>query len=867
MIFFQFFFICVITENNYDEYKDNCFSISGYNEITQNEVIGKVDILNLIEVIIGNGITVIGNSAFFKCTNLINVTLLESVKIIKEKAFRECSSLKYVTLNEGLESIEDYGFASTSIDKIVFPSTVINIATDSLLWGTYTISSIIVHPNNIIFTNDENNQFLLSKNKTIAYKCVTVPSSLILPSYVEVLWICFSNGLKITEFQFLSDSKIVSIQDGAFRQCKIIKISFPEGLKELHESIFDQSTTISVINLPSTLEVVSSQAFSNSNSITEINVAPGSKYLKTVEGVLYYNNTKIFFIPPNLTTIEFSKETDSIGSTSIQYSNLKYISIENGCEKYISYEGILYSNNTTPFNDLLACPRLLEVVKIHKDCQSIGYRAFHTCQIVSVEFEGDSVIKFSNQAFLACNNLKSINKFPQSLSFIGSYCLDSCSSLYDIPKLPPSLTTMDSYSFASTGIVSVDFSQCNGLTAINNNAFYGSALSKIIFGDTLESLGAECFSKCKNLKSVIFGRSLKSIGSNAFAECSSLSEVTFECENLTEIRDGAFSGTGLIRVEVPDSVSSILQRAFGNCKQLKEVVFGDLSNMKKVSDSTFEGSGVERLQLGRNIETLTKSSIAGASELREIEVSKLNRNITGWKGVVYTYNCSSILVCGLGVCETELLNKATEVNEEAFMGCEKLKRIEIGEDSLLETIRVKSFSGCIGLLSFEVPAFLRSIGESAFEGCTALRNFTAHGDVALVDLGKRSFFGCVSLDFVELGDVMESISENAFEGCSSLLSARLPSSMTFIGKSVFKKSGMVQATFCGTKVFSDTTVFEDCQMRLVFVPTEYSGSLFCGVDAVRALDGHCCFSTFIFSPGNWSVSVIECLMAEIAISE
>lgn len=181
------------------------------------------------------------------------------------------------------------------------------------------------------------------------------------------------------------------------------------------------------------------------------------------------------------------------------------------------------------------------------------------------------------------------------------------------------------------------------------------------------------------------------------------------------------------------------------------------------------------------------------------------------------------------------------------MGCMKLKHIEIGKDSLLETILERSFSGCTDLLSFEVPAGLRSICESAFEGCIALRNFTAQGNVTLVELGRQSFFGCISLEFVELGNIIEMIGERSFEGCSSLLSARLPASLTHIGGSAFKKSGMVQATYCGTKPFTEKTVFEECQVSFVFVPVEYEGILFCGAEIIRALDSHCCFSTALFS--------------------
>ena len=69
-------------------------------------------------VIIKDGVTTIGNYAFYKCTGLTSVTIPNSVTTIGKGAFESCSSLTSVTIGNGVTSIESKAFYKCSISKI-----------------------------------------------------------------------------------------------------------------------------------------------------------------------------------------------------------------------------------------------------------------------------------------------------------------------------------------------------------------------------------------------------------------------------------------------------------------------------------------------------------------------------------------------------------------------------------------------------------------------------------------------------------------------------------------------------------------------------------------------------------------------------
>ena len=78
-------------------------------------------------VIVNNGVTRIGATAFSECTALTSVTLPNSVKTIGDTAFYKCSALASITIPDSVTSIEGYAFGYTPLTSVVIPDSVTNI--------------------------------------------------------------------------------------------------------------------------------------------------------------------------------------------------------------------------------------------------------------------------------------------------------------------------------------------------------------------------------------------------------------------------------------------------------------------------------------------------------------------------------------------------------------------------------------------------------------------------------------------------------------------------------------------------------------------------------------------------------------------
>ncbi len=77
------------------------------------------------EVIIEDGITNIGDCAFYNCSSLEKIQIPDSVTYIGENAFANCTSLKSIIIPEGVTEIRAGAFSEcTSLSDIVIPDSV-----------------------------------------------------------------------------------------------------------------------------------------------------------------------------------------------------------------------------------------------------------------------------------------------------------------------------------------------------------------------------------------------------------------------------------------------------------------------------------------------------------------------------------------------------------------------------------------------------------------------------------------------------------------------------------------------------------------------------------------------------------------------
>ena len=213
---------------------------------------------------------------------------------------------------------------------------------------------------------------------------------------------------------------------------------------------------------------------------------------------------------------------------------------------------------------------------------------------------------------------------------------------------------------------------------------------------------------CSNICSVTIPQSVTSIGDRAFDGCSALTTLSLG-EKIKTIGNCAFENcTSLTGVTIPQSVTSIGYYAFEGCTHLNPLTIkGPITSM---GNYAFAGSTyLTSLTLCDDIQTIGNFAFVGSTSLKTVTLPK----------------------------------NLTSIGEYAFADCSELKSITIPEK--VETIEPDTFNGCSNLEYIMLPAGLTSFKDS-LTGCPAgnpngaiyYKNYKAAADALLADNDNNS---------------------------------------------------------------------------------------------------------------------------------
>ena len=377
----------------------------------------------------------------------------------------------------------------------------------------------------------------------------------------------------------------------------------------------------------------------------------------------------------------------------------------------------------------------LTSIEIPNSVKSIDYEVFYFCESLTSVALPNSVTSIGGGAFEGCSGLTSI-KIPNSVTSIGEYAFRWCESLTSI-TLPNSVTSIGDYAFSScSGLTSVEipnrvtsigegvFSDCTGLTSINvasGNSTYssdngvlfdknkriiiqypaGKRDASYVIPNSVTSIGASAFNRCKSLTSIEIPNSVKSIGNDAFVYCNSLTSITLP-NSVTSIGEWAFSHCdSLTSISIPNSVTSIGERAFYYCESLTSITLPN--SVKSIGGAAFEGCKFE-----------------GCKSLTSINVASGNSTYSSDNGVLFDKNKRIIIQYPAGKRDAFYVipNSVTSIAYEAFRGCSGLTSIKIPNS--VTSIGEMAFYSCTSLTSIKIPNSVTSIGDSAFDWCKSL---------------------------------------------------------------------------------------------------------------------------------------------------
>ncbi len=217
---------------------------------------------NLTSVTISDTVTSIGYSAFLR-SSVTSITIPASVTSIGLAAFYECNSL--VTLNfadrTGALTIDNSAFYDTRMTSITFPNTLTSIGQGAFSSCT-NLTSVTV-PDSV--TSLGSGAFMQCEKLEEA---VLGEGILTIPNYA--FYRCGS--LVAVTFS----DEVTSIGSNAFRGCKsLASITLPSSLTTIGASAFEQCENLAAITIPDSVINIQMSAFYGCYALTSITI-PGS---------------------------------------------------------------------------------------------------------------------------------------------------------------------------------------------------------------------------------------------------------------------------------------------------------------------------------------------------------------------------------------------------------------------------------------------------------------------------------------------------------------------------------------------------------------------------------------------------------------
>jgi len=244
---------------------------------------------------------------------------------------------------------------------------------------------------------------------------------------------------------------------------------------------------------------------------------------------------------------------------------------------------------------------------------------------------------------------------------------------------------------------------------------------------------------------VIDGLPVTAIGTYAFFGARNLVNVTIP-NTITHIHDYAFMESGVTKLTIPRSVTSIGIQAFWDCDGLTRLVIPD--SVVTLGRNAFEGcSNLASLTLPAGIGSLAHGVFAGCTSLKSVTIP----------------------------------HGITSVGPYAFSNCTSLASVSLPDTVL--SIGSHAFSSCTSLAGIALPGGVASIGDGAFRDCTALERITIPRSVTTIE--PDTFSGCTSLVGVSLPGSVRDIGTLAFYRCTSLTRLSIPASVAKLGNGVF----------------------------------------------------------------------------------
>lgn len=614
----------LVIPNTVTKIGKNAFKEIGLTQITLPESLTTIEAsafnkTKLETITIPKNVTKIPTDCFYQCENLTRAMFPNTLTTIDARAFRGCSNLTNIDIPTSLETIGVGAFGDCKNLKLTnqfrFPDSMKEIGEAAFENCTQLGINQLIFPGNMenanigAFKNCDVTHVIVEEGaKTVTLTTNKYIKSITLPKTVSKL-AGFLDAVELESFVIDEDAPLTEIGVLTFfRSTKLKSFICPKSVTKIGRMAFSECTALETVKLPEGITSIGDRAFEYCSSMVNLNIPKGVKTIGT-KAFLRCSSWRGEVDLPQITVLPQQVFYDC--------RNLKRLTLTTGI--------------TSIGEEALAQCGGLGALTFDEGLTSIGQKAFYWSSITELHLP-ESLKSLSDWMCHDCENLQKVT-LPNSLTEIAKGAFKSCKQLTEI-NIPTALTTIRETAFDECAMLKE--LNLSNVTTIEECAFRNcTQLTKVILAKNLESIPVEAFSSCTSLADVTWPQNLKAISYYAFYEAPI---ATLQLpETVTSIGDKAFSNNKAItRFVFPKHVGKVLS-TFSGCTNLTEVVLPE--DATEIYKEAFRGTGIKQIIIPEGYTTIMGEAFKNCPQLETIV---LPSTLTTFKGGYHFQNSPNI---------------------------------------------------------------------------------------------------------------------------------------------------------------------------------------------------------------------------------
>ena len=817
----------------------------------------------ITSIVVEDGVTSIGDLAFFQTASVESVTLPEGLTSVGEYAFYN-SHITAVTLPSTLTTVEMYAFSYSALETVAIPAGLNDIATDA-------------------FACIENlREFTVEEGNT-AFSAV---DGVLLSA----------DGTNLIQYPAAKDGETYTVPES------VTRVQFPGFVMAQNLTQINFHENVSDISTDSLYYCYSMVCFQVAEGNENYSTGPSGELLSSDGTTLYQyplgREETSYTVPDGVVDIYHDAFSFSdLESVTLSDSVVRiYDSAFDGC---MSLTSIDLNNVQYLYSAVFQNCTSLQSITIPASVVYLDYALFNCCDsLETVYFEGNAP-EFQDEQVFDLNS---------SLVFTAYYPADNETWTEEVMQNygAASVTWVAFNGFSGTCGENVTwvFDPATGTLTIsgtgdmtnfyNTNATPWYALKDLIvhvvIEDGVTSIGDHAFSTFYALETAAIPDSVTRIENWAFYNCLHMDTVEIP-GNVTYIGEYAFYAChGLTTVTIPASVTEIGMVAFADSNSLTAIYVED-GNTAYASDSNgwLYNKAMDTLiavptattgdvVIPEGVTAIDYGAFTGCDKITGIEIPEGVETIGGWE-----------FYCCFGLESMTIPASVTQIGEFAFYYCTNLDKViftgdapAFGENAFLELSLTAYYPAGnetwtedvmqdYGAASISWVAYDGSIPDDDEGDEDETTNFCgenvtwsfdeASGTLTISGSGAmynyswaetapwHSFSNSITNIVVEEG--VTSVGEYAFTDARSLESVTLPEGLTYIGSYAFAWGSLSEITLPETLTYIGSCVFCNTNLTSVHIPAATSEFNYAAFDACTTLQ------EFTVAEGNPTVTAVD----------